>query len=124
VLIATILMFGDIIFHGLAAGHWQREFQNRALSCKLRLTAQLRGMWSDRMRRFWMENCLVNLSGKRKPFMPLDMLNEYIVPEVKDKMIIICGTSLLTMFFWATRRKFTGRPTWISSITIDLVLTQ
>ena len=56
--------------------------------------------------------------------MPLDMLNEYIVPEVKDKMIIICGTSLLTMFFWATRRKFTGRPTWISSITIDLVLTQ
>ena len=82
----------------------------------LRLTAQLRVMWSDRMRRFWMENCLVNLSGKRKAFMPLDMLNEYIVREVKDKMqpymteqtddYLRNKLSLLTMFFWEIRRKF------------------
>jgi len=52
----------------------------------LRLTAQLRIIWSDGLCSFWMENCLVNLSRKRKGFMPLDQLNEYIVQEVKDKM--------------------------------------
>ena len=84
----------------------------------LRLTAQLRGVWSERMRSFWMENCLVNLSGKRKAFMPLDMLNEYIVREVKDNMqpymteqtddYLWNKLSLLTMFFWEVKRKFAG----------------
>ena len=63
-----------------------------------------------------MENCLVNLSGKRNAFMPLDQLNEYVVREVKDKMqpymteqtddYLRNKISLLTMFFWEVRRKF------------------
>jgi hypothetical protein len=82
----------------------------------LRLTAQLRGIWSERLQKFWMENCLVNLSGKRNAFMPLDQLNEYIVREVKNKMqpymteqtddYLRNKMSLLTMFFWEVRRKF------------------
>ena len=63
-----------------------------------------------------MDNSLVNLSGKRKAFMPLDQLNEYIVREVKDNMhaymteqtddYLRNKLSLLTMFFWKVRRKF------------------
>src|SRR6266496_5134791 len=82
----------------------------------LRLTGQLRMVWSERLRNFWMENCLVNLSGKRKAFMALDQLNEYIVRDIKDKMqpymteqmddYLRNKMCLLTMFFWDIRRKF------------------
>ena len=50
----------------------------------LRLTACLQGgVWSERLSKFWMENAVVNLSGKENGFIALDMLNEYIVREVK-----------------------------------------
>jgi hypothetical protein len=48
----------------------------------MHLTACLRLLWSERLRKFWMENCLVNISGRRGNFVPLDMLNEYVVREV------------------------------------------
>src|SRR5271156_1933218 len=83
----------------------------------LRLITQLRKVWSERFSKFWMENCLVNLSGKRNAFMPLDQLDEYMVWEVKDRMqpymteqmddYLRNKLSLLTMFFWDVRRKCT-----------------
>jgi len=51
----------------------------------LRLTACLQGgVWSERLSKHYMENgAVVNLSGKQHGFIPLDMLNEHIVREVK-----------------------------------------
>jgi hypothetical protein len=52
----------------------------------LRLVACLKKMWSDGLRTFWRENALVNLSGKREGFIACDMLNEYVVREIKEMM--------------------------------------
>ena len=52
----------------------------------LRLVACLKRMWSDGLRTFWRENALVNLSGKREGFIACDMLNEYVVREIKEMM--------------------------------------
>lgn len=51
----------------------------------LRLIAFIKGgVFSKRLAKFFMQNTLVNLSGKQDGFIALDMLNEYIVREVKD----------------------------------------
>jgi len=107
-LMCSAMSFFTIWLQGTNSDNYKRGL--------LRLTAQLRIIWSDRLRKFWMENCLVNLSGKRNAFMPLDQLNEYIVREVKDKMrpymteqtddYLRNKVSLLIMFFWEIRRKF------------------
>jgi hypothetical protein len=52
----------------------------------LRLQACLKRVWSPEFSRFYMENCLINLSGKSRGFMACDMVNEYVVREVKDLM--------------------------------------
>jgi hypothetical protein len=52
----------------------------------LRLVASLQRCWSPRLKKFWMDNCVVNLSGKKKGFIPLDMFNEYVVREVKVRL--------------------------------------
>jgi hypothetical protein len=64
---------------------WFQGSQNYKYAAEcLRLTACLEGgIWSDRLSKFWMENMVVNLSGKKSGFIALDMLNEYIVREVK-----------------------------------------
>ena len=42
--------------------------------CIGRLTACLQGgIWSERLSKFWMENAVVNLSGKENGFIALDM---------------------------------------------------
>jgi hypothetical protein len=52
----------------------------------LRLMACVKEIWSEDFVKFWLENCLVNLSGKKEAFMAVDMLNEYVVREVKTMM--------------------------------------
>src|SRR5277367_321447 len=101
-LMLSAMSFFTVWFQGTGAANYKIGL--------LRLMAQLRRVWSDRLRRFWMDTSLVNLSGKRKGFMPLDQLNEYIVREVKDNMqaymteqtddYLRNKLSLLTMFFW------------------------
>jgi len=81
----------------------------------LRLIACLEKIWSPELQHFWMDNCVVNLSGKKNGFMPLDMLNEYIVREVKRMMHphvtpetdewLREVVSVLIMIFWDVRRK-------------------
>lgn len=52
----------------------------------IHLTACIKQLWSPEMRQYWMENCLVNPSGKREGWMACDYLGEYIVREVKTMM--------------------------------------
>lgn len=81
----------------------------------LRLTACIRRLWSEELKVFWMQNCLINMSGKREGFIALDMFNEYIVREVKNLMsdnvteetdeYLRDVLSPLVMIFWESRRK-------------------
>ena len=57
-----------------------------AMEC-LRLTADLREIWSPRLRRYFLENCLVNLTGKPNAFLALDALNEHILREAKSTLV-------------------------------------
>ena len=52
----------------------------------LHLMACLKHIWSPEFIEFWMNNCLVNLSGKTTGFMACDLLCEYIVRECKAKL--------------------------------------
>jgi hypothetical protein len=52
----------------------------------LHLMTCIKRLWSPRMKKFWMENCLINLSGKAGAWMACDQLCEHVVKEVKDMM--------------------------------------
>src|SRR5436190_19571329 len=51
---------------------------------KLRLLACLKKVLSPSLAKFYMENCLINLSEKGQGFMPCDMVIEYVVREIKS----------------------------------------
>jgi hypothetical protein len=52
----------------------------------IHLTACFKLIWSDRLKDFWMRNCLINLSGRRDAFMACDLVCEHVVREVKNMM--------------------------------------
>ena len=52
----------------------------------IHLTACLSKLWSDELVKFWMQNCLINPSGKKDSWMACDYLGEYVVREVKNLM--------------------------------------
>ena len=52
----------------------------------LHLMACLKYIWSPEFIKFWMDNCLVNLSGKTTGFMACDLLCEHVVRECKAKL--------------------------------------
>ena len=58
---------------------------NYAMEC-IHLTACLSKLWSDELVKFWMQNCLINPSGKKDSWMACDYLGEYVVREVKNLM--------------------------------------
>lgn len=63
---------------------WFQASNNHKYAAEcLKLTACLNCVYSKRLAKFWMENALVNLSGKQGGFMALDAWNEHIVKEVK-----------------------------------------
>jgi len=49
----------------------------------LHLTACLKACWSPEFKMFFLENSLVNLSGKKNGWIPCDALNERVVKEAK-----------------------------------------
>jgi Family of unknown function (DUF6589) len=53
----------------------------------IHLTACLAKIWSPEFKQFMLSQCLVNVSGKPDSFYPTDLLNEYIVREVKKMMV-------------------------------------
>ena len=50
----------------------------------IHLIACFTHIWSREFRNHWMENCLYNMKGSRKSFMPSDLINEYEVREVQE----------------------------------------
>lgn len=49
-------------------------------------TTCLNKLWSNELVEFWMQNCLINPSGKKMGWMPCDYLEEYVVREVKTNV--------------------------------------
>ena len=58
---------------------------NYATEC-LHLTIYLSKLWFDELVKFWMQNCLINPSGKKEDWMACDYLGEYIIHEIKNIM--------------------------------------
>lgn len=52
----------------------------------IHLTACIKRLWSPEFLKFWMDNCLINPSGKRTGWMACDYLGEYVVREIKAMM--------------------------------------
>jgi hypothetical protein len=52
----------------------------------IHLTACLERIWSPEMREFWMDNCLINPSGKPTGFQACDFFGEWVVREIKSMM--------------------------------------
>lgn len=64
---------------------WFQDTRNYNYAAEtMRLMACLRRIWSDDLRKYWMETCLLTTTGKEQSFMSLDEFNEYIVREVKE----------------------------------------
>ena len=49
----------------------------------MHLTACLKAYWSPDFKEFYLENSLINLSGKKNGWMPCDAVNEHVVREAK-----------------------------------------
>jgi hypothetical protein len=49
----------------------------------LHLSACIKVYWSEGYKRFWMENCLINLSGKQNGFRACDAVCEHLIREIK-----------------------------------------
>ena len=49
----------------------------------IHLTACLKACWSEEFKEFFLENSLINLSGKKNGWMPCDAINERVVKEAK-----------------------------------------
>ena len=49
----------------------------------IHLTAMLNKCWSGRVRKFYLENSLINLSGRSEGWLPCDAINERVVREAK-----------------------------------------
>lgn len=53
----------------------------------IHLTACLTKIWSPQFKQFMLNQCLVNITGKADAFYATDLLNEYVVREVKKMMV-------------------------------------
>jgi len=62
---------------------FQGSRQHNYATETLHLTAMLKGCWSPEFMEFFLENSLVNLSGKKNGWMPCDAINERVVKEAK-----------------------------------------
>jgi hypothetical protein len=91
----------------------------------MHLTACLKRLWSDDMKTYWMENCLINPSGNSQGWMVCDYLGEYVVREVKRMMyhnvneatrkFLMEYIAVQVMLFREVRKKMateTGAPTY------------
>ena len=72
------LLFINIIFQGTKLHNYKFEFLN--------LLTSLRHRWSEGLRRFWLENSLLNLSGTRGAWLADDQVCEHVVRETKNEL--------------------------------------
>lgn len=86
--------FSDAVRHGdtgrvelalkIFAIWFQATSNSNYASELLHIVACLKSLWTPDFKGFWLDNCLVNISGSPHGFMPCDQLGEYIVREIKS----------------------------------------
>ena len=62
---------------------FQGSRQHNYAAATIHLTACLKACWSEEFKEFFLENSLINLSGKKNGWMPCDAINERVVKEAK-----------------------------------------
>lgn len=65
----------------------------------LHLTACLTQLWSERIVKFWMDNSLINPSGKKEGFIVCDYLDEYVIRKVKNMLQFNINESTLDFLY-------------------------
>jgi hypothetical protein len=63
---------------------FQATSQNGYSQETLHLTACLREYWSEGYKKFWMDTCLMNPSGKKKGWLACDAMTEHVVRIVEE----------------------------------------
>jgi len=63
---------------------FQKSSRHNYAAETLRLSACLKKVWSKDLVKFYMDNCLINISGRAGAFQPCDKLNENFVDYVKS----------------------------------------
>lgn len=89
----------------------------------IHLMACLRKLWSPDYKKFWMDNCLISLSGRQHGFMACDEVCEHFVREIKEMLpanvtedtlkFVFDTLSPQSLFLYHVRRKImeeTGAP--------------
>jgi hypothetical protein len=94
---------------------YQGSGQTRYAAETIHWMACIKKLWSPQMKQFWMENAMVNPSGKKEGWMSCDYLGEFIVGQVKKAMhqnsnapnekFVFDDVSPLTLHFLNLRRQ-------------------
>ena len=94
---------------------YQGSRQTRYAAETMHWMACIKKLWSPQMKQFWMENAMVNPSGKKEGWMSCDYLGEFIVGQVKKAMhqnsnapnekFVFDDVSPLTLHFLNLRRQ-------------------
>lgn len=70
------LEFFTVLFEGIGKSNYAREMVEQQVDRK--------GRWTPYMRKVWLLNCLLNLSGQPGKFLGVDEVCEYLVRELKS----------------------------------------
>jgi hypothetical protein len=65
---------------------FQASSQHKYAAETLHLSACIKKFWSEDYKRFWMENALINPSGKKNGFMADDYFGEWVIREMKMRI--------------------------------------
>ena len=71
------LLYFNLFFQGTAQHNYKFEMMN--------LVTSLRYTWSQGLKDFWRQNCLVSITGERDSFLADDLACEFIVRETKKE---------------------------------------
>jgi hypothetical protein len=75
--IEHVIYYWGVIFQGTKLSNYPNEM--------VHLVGCLRKIWGPELKQQWLDNCLVNPSGKAGAWMPDDMFGEYVVRENKKR---------------------------------------
>lgn len=65
----------------------------------IHLVACLLKIWGADLREMWLNNCLVNMVGRKGAFLPLDLFCEYVIRELKKRKNPT--SNLLSSDYWS-----------------------
>lgn len=75
--IERVLKYWTVMYQGTQLANYPQEM--------IHLMACLLKVWGEDLRNLWLDNCLVNMMGRKGAYLPLDLFCEYVVRELKKR---------------------------------------